>query len=154
LLGAAFRRAQTLVAVGVSVLGALVVAAPAAQATAAGCTWAPGGAAAQQCIYVSGDGTYVSYVMNQYYASPISGYAANVCNRRHRTKFVASTGATGYIENDPSSCILGSVAVTTGDYTRWDARRHLLAWSDVCAKSANSDTGGSWTPSACETIEP
>ena len=148
------RRPWAIVCAMACLLGMWLLAAPAAHASASGCTWAPGGALAQQCIYVSGNGLYVSYVDNGYFASPYSGYAANVCNRRHEDKFTWPSGAIGYWEDDPSSCIPGAVAVVTGDYVRWNAQHTFYPDRGMCARSANSDTGGSWSPYACETILP
>jgi hypothetical protein len=133
-------------------LDVVLAAAPSAWADASGCTWAPGGFAAQQCINVHGSGLYVSWVANQYFASPTSGWAANVCNRKHENKFTNPNGTIGYWEADLSSCILGSVAVTTGDYVTWSPNRRFYDGRGMCARSNNSDTGGTWSPYACETI--
>jgi hypothetical protein len=133
-------------------IGAALITAPAAHASASGCTFAPGGAAAQQCITVLGSGLHVSQVANEYYASPISGNAANVCSRHHQDKFTFPNGNIGYWGNNPSSCILGSVAVISGDYVVWNANQNFYNGRGMCAQSNNSDTGGTWTPFACETI--
>lgn len=131
-------------------LALAVVAAPAAHASASGCTWAPGGPGAQQCINVSGSGLHVNSVANQYFASP-TGSLANLCNRKHQDKFTNPNGQIGYWNNNPTSCILGAVAVTTGDYVVWKPNRNFYDGRGMCARSNNSDTGG-WTPYACETI--
>jgi hypothetical protein len=122
-------------------------------ASASGCTLAPGGPGAQQCIAVYGSSLYVDQVTNNYFASLVSGTGANVCNRKHQYKFTNPDNTIGWWNINPTSCILGIAAASTGDYVDWYPRRNFHDGRGMCAHSNNSDTGGTWTPYACETIE-
>ena len=147
-------RSARIVTAALTCAASLMVAnAPKSNAEATGCTWAPGGIGAEQCIWVYGTGLYVPQVSNMYYASPTSGYGANVCNRRHNYKFTEMDNTIRTADINPSSCILGMTAVIQGDMVRWYPRRNFHDGRGMCARSNNSDTGGTWTPFACETIE-
>jgi len=125
---------------------------PAAGASAQGCTFAQGGAAAQQCTTVIGSGLHVNEIDNDYYASPVSGGTADVCNRHHQITYYNANGTKGTWSANPSSCILGSVAILTGDEQYVYPNRNFPNNKSICSRSRNSDTNEVWTPYACVTI--
>lgn len=143
----------TVLAIGASslMIGGVVSAGP-ASASASGCTWAPGGAFAQQCIHVWGGGLHIAHLANQYFASPWSGWGSNVCRRMHREKFTDLDNVVRFAEQDLASCITGAAAVSIGDYSVWYPNRDFHNKRGMCAFSNNSDTGGTWTPQACVTV--
>jgi hypothetical protein len=134
---------------------AVTVGAQAANASgSSGCTNAQGGIGAVQCITLDDGsvGLFVGQVYNQYYASPATGTVANVCNRHHQTTYYNSNGTQGVVSSNPTSCILGVVAVATGDYSRWSPYRNFPNHKNICARTRNSDTNEQWTPYACLNI--
>jgi len=146
------RRSVRAAVVGAALVASSVVAAAPAHASASGCTWAPGGAFAQQCIHVWGSGLRVDKVANQYFPSPLSGYSANVCRREHQDKFTDLDNQIRYHHASLDSCIPGAVAVAFGDYEMWYPHRDFHDHRGMCAQSKNSDTGDTWTPFACVTV--
>lgn len=141
-------------AAGCGLLTASLIAlgAPAASANAQGCTFAQGGAAATQCITVYGSGLHVNEVDSEYDASPVSGGAADVCNRHHQITYYNADGTKGTWYANPTSCILGAVAVLTGDDQDVYPNRNFPNNKPICGRTRNSDTGEAWTPYACVTI--
>src|SRR5690606_33686255 len=124
-----------------------------ANASASGCTWAPGYAGARNCIYVSGTGLYVLYTESSYTAG-VAPWPNQLCNREHEWLFHrqgASQPSTAWRYH--SGCIPG-LAGFTSSYG-WYHSDYMKDNTSYCARTRNSHTllaGPEWSPYACISI--
>jgi hypothetical protein len=119
-----------------------------ALADATGCTLAPGYTGALNCVAVYGSGLHVDSSQSRYQPG-ISPWPQQICSRKHEWRF-RRYGAAGYTTKDlpGNGCILG----VAPDYVDWASPGTMTNGSSFCAHSNNTQTGGVWTPFACETI--
>jgi hypothetical protein len=144
------RRTGVLVVALFAASGLMVAAAPApVSADARGCTAAPGGALAVNCIVVKGSGLKVKRSKSSYTAGV---GLPNICSRNHQWRYVkkgTSRKVTKTIR--PHGC---SLAVSYAVWKKIDQRVGKMKHnSKFCARSKNNQTGGRWTPYACVTIK-
>lgn len=141
-------------AVLASVAAISVTAVPSADASADGCTSAPGPAATQHCIVVHGSGLHVDNIVSNYYYFPQAGVSGdNVCDRHHEVRYYLTTGLV-VRDIDPPGCLYSAAAASSGDYVSFPVNKDLAANTQVCTRAKNSATDQEWTPYACKTIIP
>ncbi|VTR77227.1 hypothetical protein [Cellulomonas hominis] len=114
---------------------------------ALGCTAAPGGIGAQNCVTVINSsplgGTGFAYAISSYISA-----SDNVCSKTAQFKYTDRTA-----NPNKTATVSGSACSYGGGDLRWDpADFHLQHGSDFCARQKNSATGGVYANYACVRI--
>ncbi len=133
-----------LVAIAVTAAMTAGVGAGTASASADGCTSAPGGLGALNCIYVNGSSDLVNY-SDSIYNSGVN--PSNVCNPQGKWKYKKlNTTAYAYKYVSASTCGLWR------GYVTWNSPGRMVNQSQFCATQKNSVIS-SYANYACITIK-
>ncbi|GAA3220827.1 hypothetical protein ACFP63_00705 [Oerskovia jenensis] len=129
------------------VAAATMFATAAPSSAAEGCTAAPGGWGAQNCISVVGSGLNVAQAESSYL--PGVGWNANICSRSHEFKYKKiNTVSYAYRLSNPSGCVLNPLQVDV----IWKAPGNMANGSDFCGRSKNDASSNTFSNYACVRI--